>query len=101
MTTAQILFEQYKVLPPRVRQRLKNLILEDKIEIEDDNDENDVSDDDDEDEDENGDTIRISLKALHESIEAVKLLKAGKMKTYPIEQVLAEMRAEQEQDAYH
>ena len=60
MTTAQILFVQYKVLPPRVQQKLKNLILEDKIEdgdIDKDNDGN-----------ENGDTVRISLKALKKII---------------------------------
>lgn len=91
MTTAQILFAQYQVLPPRVRQKLKNLILEDKIEIEDEDDDGDEDEDEDE---ENGDTIRLSLKALHESIEAVKLLKAGKMETYDARKMLAEIRKE-------
>jgi hypothetical protein len=94
MTTAQILFEQYKVLPPRVQQKLKNLILEDKIEVEETDDDDEDIDEEDDDDDENGDTIRISLKALHESIEAVKLLKAGKMETHNARQMVAEVERE-------
>jgi hypothetical protein len=29
MTTAQVLFEQYKVLPQRIQQQLKQLIVQD------------------------------------------------------------------------
>lgn len=92
MTTAQILYEQYKVLPPQIQQKLKTLILENKTEIEEEEEEEDEDSENDDEED--GDTIRISLKALHESIEAVKLLKAGKMKTYDAREMLAEIRKE-------
>jgi hypothetical protein len=32
MTTAQIIYEQYKVLPKRVRQELKSLIISEEVE---------------------------------------------------------------------
>lgn len=84
MTTAQVLFQQYQVLPKRIRQELKQLIDEaEKPPV-----------DDDEDDDENGDTIRISMKALRDSIREVKLLKAGKQKGRPIEELLAELKRE-------
>ncbi len=89
MTTAQILFEQYKVLPPRIQQKLKSLILEDKSKAEEDDD------------DESGDAIRISLKALKESIEAVKLFKAGKMKTQTLDELWAEIDAEEKEVQAH
>ena len=83
MTTAQVLFQQYQVLPKRIRQELKELIIEaEKPPV-------------DEDDDDNGDTIRISMKALKESIREVKLLKAGKQKGRPIEELLAELKREE------
>lgn len=87
MTTAQVLFAQYQVLPPHIQQQFKKLVMNDaqqKVEPV-------VNDKDDED---SGDTIRISLSALHTSIEQVKLLRAGKLKTQPAHQMLAEVRAE-------
>lgn len=83
MTTAQVLFQQYQVLPKRIRQELKELIIEaEKPSV-------------DEDDNDNGDTIRISMKALKESIREVKLLKAGKQKGRPIEELLAELKREE------
>lgn len=65
MTTAQVLFQQYQVLPKRIRQELKELIIEaEKPSV-------------DEDDNDNGDTIRISMKALKESIREVKATKSG------------------------
>ena len=81
MTTAQVLYEQYKVLPPRIRQELKELIDEGNAPVA-------------EDDEENSDTIRISVKALKESIQDVKLLRAGKLKTRPAREVLNEIREE-------
>ncbi len=83
MTTAQVLFQQYQVLPKRIRQELKELIIEaEKPPVYD------------EDEDENGDTMRISMKVLKDTIREVKLFKAGKQKTRPAREVLAELRKE-------
>lgn len=85
MTTAQVLFEQYKVLPKHIQQQYKKLILEEERPGAS------VAQDD---EDDTGDTISISLEALHSSIEQVKLLKAGKITGRPAHEVLAELRAE-------
>lgn len=84
MTTAQILFEQYKVLPKRIQQQYKKLILEAERPA--------AAPQEDDEDDETGDTIRISLEALHTSIEQVKLLKAGKITGRPAREVLAELR---------
>lgn len=85
MTTAQVLYEQYKVLPPRIRKELRKLIVIESEPVAEQ-----------EDDDENGDTIRISLKALKESIRDVKLLKAGKLKTTSFDDFLAELKHEEE-----
>lgn len=83
MTIAQVLFQQYQVLSKRIRQELKELIIEaEKPPV-------------DEDDNDNGDTIRISMKALKESIREVKLLKSGKQKGRPIEELLAELKREE------
>ena len=89
MNTAQILFEQYKVLPPHIQQQLKQLI-------------NGAEQPapaaapvlDDEDEDEDGDTIMISREALRVSIEQVKLLRAGKVKTSTMYELFASLENE-------
>ena len=87
MTTAQVLFEQYKVLPPRIQQQFKKLIVAADQPAAS---RPAVAEDD----DDSGDTIRISLEALHSSIEQVKLLKAGKLKTQSARAMLAEVKAE-------
>ena len=46
------------------------------------------------DDDDSGDTIRISMEALHTSTKEVKLLRAGNITGRPVREVLAEMRAE-------
>ena len=80
------------MLPKRIQRELKEMIVLEKVKpapvIEDN--------DDDDDDDENGDTIRISMKALKNSIREVKLLKAGKQNARPIEEFLAELRREEQ-----
>ena len=95
MNTAQILFEQYKVLPPHIQQQLKQLIIgaERPAAAEPAAPAAPEADDDD---DESGDTIRISLEALHTSIEQVKLLRAGKIKGRPLAELLAELENDSE-----
>ena len=70
MTTTEVLFEQYKQLPADGQQRLRSLILADKMGL---TLLPNPTDGDDEDTDT---TISISLEALHTSIEQVKLLRA-------------------------
>jgi hypothetical protein len=71
MSIAQILFEQYKVLPKKVKTQLKTLIdSEDKEKID------------------------ISLPALKEAIREVKSLHEGKAKTSNAREFLAELEKE-------
>ena len=91
MTTAQVLYEQYKVLPKRIQRELKEMIVLEKAKPAPV-----IEDNDDDDDDENGDTIRISMKALKNSIREVKLLKAGKQNARPIEEFLTELRREEQ-----
>ncbi|RZK30450.1 MAG: hypothetical protein EOO57_17765 [Hymenobacter sp.] len=84
MTTAQVLFEQYKVLPKRIQQQFKQLIVQ--------ADQPAAAEDDD------GDTdthISISMEALHTSIEQVKLLRAGKAKLSTLGELFAELEADE------
>jgi len=88
MTTAQVLFEQYKVLPKRIQQQFKQLI----VQADQPAGRPAVPDVDDD-----GDTdthVSISLEALHTSIEQVKLLRAGKITGRPIEELFAELESE-------
>lgn len=85
MTTAQVLFEQYKVLPKRIQQQFKKLIV--------------AADQPaarppaaDEDTDTH---ISISMEALHTSIEQIKLLRAGKAKLSTLEELFAELEADE------
>lgn len=89
MTTAQVLFEQYKVLPKRIQQQFKQLITQ--------ADQPAARPSAAPAADEDGDTdttIRISRAALEVSIEQVKLLKAGKITGRPARELLAELRKE-------
>ena len=95
MTTAQILFEQYKVLPKRIQRELKELIDEEEKPKNAVKSAVKPADVEEEDDDDNGDTIRISMKALKDSIREVKLLKAGKQKGRPARELIAEIRKEQ------
>lgn len=87
MTTAQVLFEQYKVLPKRIQQQFKKLIVQAdepaaRLPTPAANDEEDT------------DThISISMEALHTSIEQVKLLRAGKAELSTLEELFAELEA--------
>lgn len=97
MTTVQVLFEQYKVLPPPIRQELKKLIEQDEPAAgvaPAPNEEGEDNDDD----DDSGDTIRISLEALHTSIEQVKLLKAGKAELISVEELFACLDDDESED---
>lgn len=71
MSAAQAYFELYKTLPKKVRKEVLELIEENTDEI-----------------------VSISLKALTESIEQVKLLKAGKAVVRPIQAILDEINAD-------
>nr|WP_293844903.1 hypothetical protein [uncultured Arsenicibacter sp.] len=71
MTTAQILFEQYKVLPSRVKRELKEMIIQEEAE--------DV----------------VPLKdQIKEGLKEIKLIKEGKLKAKSADVFLAELRQE-------
>ena len=72
MSTAQVLYQQYKALPKRYQKELKQLIEEDESEVFDD----------------------ISMPAIMGAIEDVKLIRAGKLKTRPISELFKELRDE-------
>ncbi|AMR28017.1 hypothetical protein A0257_13575 [Hymenobacter psoromatis] len=91
MTTAQVLFEQYKVLPKRIQQQFKQLIVQDSPPAA-----RPPTPTADEDDDGDTDThISISMEALHVSIEQVKLLKAGKARLSTLEELFAELEADE------
>ncbi|OIN61101.1 hypothetical protein [Arsenicibacter rosenii] len=71
MTTAQILFEQYKVLPSRVKRELKEMIIQEEAE--------DI----------------VPLKdQIKEGLKEIKLIKQGKLKARTLDQVLTELEDE-------
>ena len=72
MSTAQVLYQQYKALPKRYQKELKQLIEGDESEVFDD----------------------ISMPAIMGAIEDVKLIRAGKLKTRPISELFKELRDE-------
>lgn len=67
MSTAQSFYEVYKALPKKVQKEVKKLISSDE-------------------------TIEISLSALSESIEQVKLLKKGKAETRSLSELITELK---------
>jgi predicted HTH domain antitoxin len=70
MSTAQILYEQYKVLPPRIQRELKTLIIQDEEE-------------------------KIPLvEQIREGMKEVRLIQAGKLKAKSADEFLAELREE-------
>jgi hypothetical protein len=71
MSTAQILFEQYKVLPPRIRRELKELI----------------------DEDEQNEKVPL-IEQIREGMQEIRLIKQGKIKPKSFDQLLEEIRSE-------
>lgn len=71
MTTAQVLFEQYKVLPPRIRHELKELINDD---------------DDDE---------KVPLREqIRQGMKEIRLIKDGKLKAKTLGELLQEINDE-------
>jgi hypothetical protein len=71
MSTAQILFEQYKVLPKKIKKQLKTLIEEEETEY-----------------------VDISLPALMEGVKEMKLVLSGKSEATPLEEFLKELENE-------
>lgn len=71
MSTAQILFEQYKILPKRIKNELKTLIENDGVEY-----------------------VDISLPALLEGVKELKSVLNGTSKATPIEVLLKELEDE-------
>jgi hypothetical protein len=69
MSTAQILFEQYKVLPPRIRRELKELIDEEEV-----------------------DKKTPLLEQIREGMQEIRLIRQGKVKPKPAREFLAEFR---------
>jgi hypothetical protein len=69
MGTAQILYEQYKILPRKVKEELKTLIINEEIDI-----------------------VEISLPALKKSIKQIELIKRGKLKTTSAHDFLKEIK---------
>ena len=90
MTTAQVLFAQYQVLPPRIRQQFRKLVVAADKPAKP----RQATDD----EDDSGDTIRISMEALHTSIEQVKLLRAGKADIISMEELFASLKEDEAND---
>ncbi len=76
ITTAQIIYKQYQVLPKKVKKELVELILKENDEIYDD----------------------ISLPAIKAGLKEIKLLKQGKAKTTNAREFLAEFEKELQND---
>ncbi|UTA69023.1 MULTISPECIES: hypothetical protein [Emticicia] len=68
MSTAEILYEQYKVLPIKVQKELKALIIADSEE-----------------------TVSVAIKSLKKGLKEVKLLREGKIKARPISELFKEL----------
>lgn len=68
MSTAQILYEQYKVLPPRLQRELKKLINEDDEE----------------------EKVPL-LDQIREGMKEIRLIKDGKLKAKTLREVLDEL----------
>jgi PHP family Zn ribbon phosphoesterase len=71
MSTAQILYKQYKALPKRLQNELKQLINTEEEEL-----------------------IEINLPEFKKAVKQVKLLREGKLKTTPAREFLAELEKE-------
>ena len=71
MSTAQVLYQQYKALPKRYQKELKQLIEEDESEV-----------------------IQINLPEFKKAVRQVKLFREGKVKTTPAREFLAELKKE-------
>lgn len=71
MNTAQILFEQYKVLPPRVRRELKELINQEE------------------------DEEKVPLREqIREGLKEIRLIQEGKLQAKSADEFLAELKKE-------
>ncbi len=73
MTTAQIIYEQYKVLPKRVRQEVKKLIIEE----------------------EEAEKPVSLMEEIEEGLKQVKLIREGKLPRRTFADLKREMRNEE------
>lgn len=71
MSTAQILFEQYKVLPKKIKKQLRTLIEEEEKEY-----------------------VEISLPHFKDAVKQIKLLKEGKLEISDAREFLKELEEE-------
>ena len=94
MNTAQILYEQYKVLPQDIKAELRQLIEAEPACACAEAAPSNAADTDDEDDDDSGDTIMISAEALRVSIEQVQLLRQGKAELSTLEELFASLKDE-------
>lgn len=69
MSTAEILFKQYQVLPPRIRRELKNLI----------------------DQEEQDDEKVPVIEQIREGMKEVRLVRQGKLQAKTLSEVLNEL----------
>jgi hypothetical protein len=69
MSTAEILYEQYKVLPKKVQNELKALINTDDEEM-----------------------VSVSLKGLKRGLKEVKQIREGKIKARPVSELFKELK---------
>ena len=67
MSTAQIIYEQYRVLPKRIRKELKELIIKEEEEM-------------------------TLMEGLEQSLKEVKLMREGKMPSRTFDDLKREMR---------
>ena len=68
MSTAQVLYQQYKALPERLQKELKQLIVKDENEL-----------------------IEINLSEFKKAVKQVKLLREGKIQARPISELFKEL----------
>ena len=71
MSTAQIIYEQYKVLPKRVRKELKALIIKEEEEM-------------------------TLMEGLEQSLKEVKLMREGKMPSRTFDDLKRDMKKDAE-----
>ena len=71
MSTAQVLYQQYKALPERLQKELKQLIVKDENEL-----------------------IEINLSEFKKAVKQVKLLREGKIQARPISELFKELENE-------
>ena len=69
MSTAQIIFEQYQILPKRVKKELFGMISQ-----------------------ENDEYVQVNMSSLVKGLKELKLVRKGEMKSTPVQDFLLEMK---------